>query len=275
MIEPKYRKMPLARQCRLLGLARSTAYHRPRTGPDKDAKLRNRIDELYTRWPFFGTRQMRDFLRRDGWSVGRKRVRRLMKLMGLEAQCPKPNLSRPAKGHKIYPYLMRGLRIDRPNKAWCADITYIRMQEGFMYLVAVMDWHSRKVLSWALSNTLDTGFCLRALEAAIQSHGVPEVCNTDQGSQFTSSEWTGALKRHGIRISMDGRGRALDNAFVERLWRSLKYEEVYRREYQGVADLRHHLEVYFEFYNHERPHSSLGRQTPAEVHAIQPEKEAA
>lgn len=210
MIDPKHRKLSLTRQCRLIGLARSTAYHRPRRGPDKDAALRNRIDELYTRWPFFGSRQMRDMLRREGWNVGRKRVRRLMRLMGLEAQCPKPNLSRPAKGHKVYPYLMKSIQVDRPNRAWCADITYIRMEEGFMYLMAVMDWHSRKVLSWSLSNTLDTGFCLRALEDAIQTHGVPEVFNTDQGCQFTSLEWTGALKGYGIRISMDGRGRALD-----------------------------------------------------------------
>ena len=275
MIDPKHRKLPLTRQCRLIGLARSTAYHQPRRGPDKDASLRNRIDELYTKWPFFGSRQMRDRLRREGWGVGRKRVRRLMRLMGLEAQCPKPNLSLPAKGHKIYPYLMKRLTVDRPNKAWCADITYIRMEEGFMYLVAVMDCYSRKVLSWALSNTLDSGFCLKALGAAIHTHGVPEVFNTDQGCQFTSSEWIGALKGHGIRISMDGRGRALDNAFVERLWRSLKYEEVYRREYHGVADLRHHLGVYIEFYNHERPHSSLEGQTPAEIHDGMTREEAA
>lgn len=237
MIDRQHRKVPLARQCQLIGLARSTAYHRSRQRPDKDAVLRNRIDELYTDCPFYGSRQMRDALRREGWQVGRKRVRRLMRLMGLEAQCPKPDLSRPAKGHKVYPYLMRGLRVDRPNKAWCADITYIRMENGFMYLMAVMDWHSRKVLSWELSNTLDTGFCLRALKDAIHTHGTPEVFNTDQGCQFTSLEWTGVLKEHGIRISMDGRGRALDNAFVERLWRSLKYEEVYRREYTGVAHL--------------------------------------
>jgi putative transposase len=275
MIDPKHRKVPLTRQCRLIGLARSTAYHQPRRGPDKDAPLRNRIDELYTKWPFFGSRQMRDRLRREGWDAGRKRVCRLMRLMGLQAQCPKPNLSRPARGHKIYPYLMKGLTVDRPNKAWCADITYIRMEQGFMYLVAVMDWHSRKVLSWELSNTLGSGFCCRALEEAVRTHGVPEVFNTDQGCQFTSSEWIGALKGHGIRISMDGRGRALDNAFVERLWRSLKYEEVYRREYHGVADLRHHLGVYFEFYNHERPHSSLERHTPAEIHDGVPTEQAA
>lgn len=275
MIDPEHRKLPLTRQCRLIGLARSTAYHRPRKGADKDAELRNRIDELYTKWPFFGTRQMRDMLRREGWNVGRKRVRRLMRIMGLEAQCPKPNLSRPAKGHKVYPYLMRTIQVDRPNRAWCADITYIRMQDGFMYLMAVMDWYSRKVLSWSLSNTMDTGFCLRALEDAVRTHGVPEVFNTDQGCQFTSREWTEALKSHGIRISMDGRGRALDNAFVERLWRSLKYEEVYLREYTGVGHLRESLAVYFEFYNHQRPHSSLDGLTPAEIHHGHDRKEAA
>lgn len=275
MINPKHRKLPLTRQCRLLGLSRSTAYHRPGTQTDKDARLRNRFDELYTEMPFFGSRQMRDYLRLEGWKVGRKRIQRLMRLMGLQAQCPKPNLSRPAKGHKVYPYLMKSIRVNRPNLAWCADITYIRMEKGFMYLVAVMDWYSRKVLSWSLSNTLDPGFCCRALEEAIRKHGVPQVFNTDQGSQFTSSKWIKALKDHGIRISMDGRGRALDNAFVERLWRSLKYEEVYRREYQGVDELRHHIGAYFAFYNHRRPHSSLEGRTPASVHGGENQKEAA
>lgn len=269
MIDRHHRKLPLTRQCRLVGLARSTAYHRPKPGSDKDADLRNRIDELYTECPFFGSRQMRDMLRREGWMVGRKRIQRLMRLMGLEAQCPKPNLSRPAKGHKIYPYLMRSMRVDGPNQAWCADITYIRMEGGFMYLMAIMDWYSRKVLSWELSNTLDTGFCLRALERAVASHGMPQAFNTDQGCQFTSTEWTEQLKRHGIRISMDGRGRALDNAFVERLWRSLKYEEVYRREYHDIGHLRECLSVYFQFYNHRRPHSSLDGRTPAEAHTTQ------
>lgn len=275
MIDREHSELSLTRQCHLIGLARSTAYHRSGTVPDKDASLRNRIDELYTRWPFMGSRQIRDRLRLEGWVLGRKRVRRLMRLMGLAAQCPKPNLSRPAKGHKIYPYLMRGLKVDRPDKVWCADITYIRMEQGFMYLVAVMDWYSRKVLSWSLSNTMDTGFCIKAFEEATRTHGVPEIFNTDQGSQFTSSEWIGALKEKGIQISMDGRGRALDNVFVERLWRSLKYEEVYLREYQGVADLRHHLEVYFHFYNYERPHSSLGGRPPAEIHDQSIRKEVA
>lgn len=275
MIDKNHRKLSLARQCRLVGLARSTAYHRPERRPDKDAKLRNRIDEIYTECPFFGSRQIRDTLRREGWRIGRKRVQRLMRLMGLEAQCPKPNLSRPAKGHEVYPYLMKSMRIDRPNVAWCADITYIRMEGGFMYLVAVMDWYSRKVLSWELSNTLDTSFCVRALREALARYGPPKVFNTDQGCQFTSQEWIHQLKADKVHISMDGRGRALDNVFVERLWRTLKYEEVYRREYRGVADLRRHLCGYFEFYNHRRPHSSLDGQTPGEVHQNYPQKEAA
>ena len=275
MIEPNERKVSMKRQCVLLGLARSTAYYRPKEGPDKDAALRNRIDEIYTKRPFFGSRQIRNVLRREGWEVGRRRVRRLMRLMGLEAQCPKPNLSKPAPGHKVYAYLMKSLKIDRPNQAWCADITYIRMEGGFMYLVAVMDWHSRAVLSWELSNTLDTDFCVRALRQALERHGAPEVFNTDQGCQFTSKEWSDVLKAHGIRISMDGRGRALDNVFVERLWRSLKYEEVYRREYHSVADLRHHLGAWVEFYNHNRPHAALEELTPWEVHTRTVQKEAA
>jgi len=183
MIEGDHSRLSVTRQCRLVGLARSTAYYRPKGFPEKDATLCNRIDEIYTDYPFFGSRQMRDMLRREGWRVGRRRIQRLMRLMGLEAQCPKPNLSRPAKGHKVYPYLMKSMQVDRPNQAWCSDITYIRMEQGFMYLVAVMDWHSRKVLSWELSNTLDSDFCVNALERAIWAKAAPEVFNTDQGSR--------------------------------------------------------------------------------------------
>lgn len=275
MIDTHVRKVPLRRQCLLLGLAPSTAYYRPKGSEGRDAVLRNRIDEIYTAHPFFGSRQIRNVLRREGMPVGRRRVRRLMRLMGLEAQCPKPNLSKPAPGHKVYPYLMKSVKINRPNQAWCTDITYIRMEGGFMYLVAVMDWHSRAVLSWELSNTLDTDFCVRALRRALERHGAPEVFNTDQGCQFTSKEWTDELKAHKIRISMDGRGRALDNVFVERLWRSLKYEEVYRREYHSVADLRHHLGLWIKFYNHDRPHAALDERTPWEVHTQTAHKEAA
>lgn len=275
MIEPKHPKLGVTRQCRLLGLARSTAYYRPAEPSAHDLELMRQIDELYTQRPFYGSRQMARALRREGIAVGRKRVRRLMREMGLQAQCPKPNLSRPAPNHKTYPYLMRTLRIDRPNQAWCADITYIRLEGGFVYLVAIMDWHSRYVLDWELSNSLDAAFCAAALERAIARFGPPQVCNTDQGCQFTGERWTGLLREYGARISMDGRGRALDNVFVERLWRSLKYEEVYRREYAGPADARAHIAEYFAFYNRHRPHSALGGRTPAEVFSSDPAREAA
>ena len=266
MINQEDTDLSIARKCELVGLSRSTAYYKPVECIDQDAAVRNRMDELYTRSPFYGSRQMRDALRREGFRVNRKRVQRLMRIMGLEAQCPKPNLSRPAKGHKVYPYLMKGLTVHRANQAWCTDITYIRMEKGFVYLTAIMDWYSRKVLSWELSNTLDSHFCLAALQEAMETHGVPEVMNTDQGSQYTSNEWTKALQQQEIKISMDGRGRALDNVFVERLWRSLKYEEVYRREYTDIAHLRRSLKEYFLFYNEHRPHSSHQGRTPGEVH---------
>lgn len=275
MIDPEYPRLAVTRQCRLLGLARSTAYYRP-SGPSRgDLELMRRIDELYTKWPFLGSRQMARTLRREGIGVGRKRVRRLMREMGLQAQCPKPNLSKPTAGHKIYPYLMRAVTIGQPNQAWCADITYIRLETGFVYLVAILDWHSRYVLDWELSNSLDAAFCCSTLERAIARYGPPQICNTDQGGQFTGERWTGLLRENHVKISMDGRGRALDNVFVERLWRSLKYEEVYRREYAGPADARAHIAEYFRFYNHQRPHSSLGDRTPAEVFAAQPDRQAA
>lgn len=261
-----HRRLPLKRQCELLGLARSSAYYVAR-GPDPETlALIRRIDEIYTECPFYGSRQMARALRREDQQVSRKRVQRLMRLMGLQALAPKPNLSKPTPGHKVYPYLMRALKVDRPNQAWCADITYVRLKEGFVYLFAIMDWHSRKVLAWELSNSLDAAFCVSALERAVEAHGPPEVINTDQGCQFTGKAWIQALGRHKVKISMDGRGRALDNAFVERLWRSVKYEEVYRREYGGVRDVRRHLAAYFRFYNGRRPHSSLGGRTPDEIH---------
>lgn len=275
MIDRKHRKLSVVRQCSLLRLPRSSAYYES-AGPRKeDLEVMRRIDEYYTKWPFFGSRQMTRILRREGRRINRKKVRRLMRLMGLEAQYPKPNLSRPAPGNKIYPYLMKGMTIDQPNQAWCADITYIRLEGGFVYLVAVMDWFSRKVLAWELSNTLDTAFCTEALQKAFTTHGTPEVFNTDQGCQFTSREWVSLLQHRSIKISMDGRGRALDNVFVERLWRSVKYEEVYRREYENMTDARRHLAVYFDFYNRQRPHSMLGDRTPAEVHATSQPMEAA
>jgi putative transposase len=271
----KEEKLPITRQCELIDLPRSSAYYKPIGRAAKDLELMRLIDGIYTEFPYYGTRQMRRALRVMGWKVGRRRVRRLMRLMGLEALCPKPNLSKPAAGHKIYPYLMKGLKINRPNQAWCADITYIRLDGGFVYLVAIMDWYSRKILAWELSNSMDASFCVKALQRAIALYGAPEVMNTDQGSQFTGDDWITVLKAHRIRISMDGRGRALDNVFVERFWRTLKYEEVYRREYSGIANARKHLTDYIETYNTRRPHSSLNDRTPARVHAEIPVHNAA
>ena len=265
MIDKK-EKLPMTRQCELADLPRSSAYYKPIGMAAKDLELMRLIDAIYTEFPYYGSRQMRRALRVIGWEVGRRRVRRLMRLMGLEALCPKPNLSKPAPGHKIYPYLMKGLTINRPNQAWCSDITYIRLDGGFVYLVAIMDWYSRKILAWELSNSMDASFCVKALLRAIALYGPPEVMNTDQGSQFTGDDWITVLKDHRIKISMDGRGRALDNVFVERFWRTLKYEEVYRREYTGIANARKHLADYIETYNTRRPHSSLDDRTPARVH---------
>lgn len=271
----KEEKLPVSRQCELADLPRSSAYYKPVGADAKELELMREIDRIYTEFPFFGTRQIRRVLRTLGWNVGRRKVRRLMRLMGLEALCPKPNLSKPAPGHKVYPYLMRGLSVERPNQAWCADITYIRLNGGFVYLVAIMDWYSRRILAWELSNSMDACFCVKALQRALALHGPPEIMNTDQGSQFTGDDWIGVLKSHDIRISMDGRGRALDNVFVERFWRTLKYEEVYRREYDGIADARKHLGHYIETYNTRRPHSSLEDRTPARVHAEIPVRKAA
>jgi putative transposase len=224
-----------------------------------------RIDEVYTDRPFFGSRRMTAWLKREGYPVNRKRIGGLMRRMGLEAIHPKPNTSRPNPGHKVYPYLLRGLEIARPDQVWSTDITYIRLEKGFVYLAAIIDWHSRKVLSWRLSNSLDTAFCLDCLEDAL-SRGKPGIFNTDQGCQFTSQEFTGRLEAAGIRISMDGRGRALDNVFVERLWRSVKYEEVYPNAYRTVSDALLGLTRYFSFYNMERPHQGLDYATPSEVY---------
>lgn len=223
------------------------------------------LDEQYTATPFYGVRRMTAWLRSQGYAVNRKRVARLMQMMGLEALYPKPRLSQPAAGHTIYPYLLRGITVDRVDQVWSADITYIRLQAGFVYLVAVMDWFSRYVLSWTLSITLDLSFCVEALDRALRQ-GRPAIFNTDQGVQFTSQVFTARLKEGGIRISMDGRGRALDNVFVERLWRSVKYEEVYLRDYQSVSDARQGLEHYFAFYNEERLHQALGYRPPAAVY---------
>jgi putative transposase len=224
------------------------------------------IDEIHLQYPFYGTRRLCDELEDYGHRVNRKRVQRLMRLMGLSALYPKPRTSQPGKGHKIYPYLLRGLEINRPDQVWATDICYIPMAKGFMYLVAIMDWHSRRVLSWRLSNTMDSDFCVEALEEALERHGAPEIFNTDQGAQFTSEAFTDVLKTHEIAISMDGKGRWVDNVFVERLWRSVKYEDVYLHAYETPAELRAGLSEYFQFYNRRRRHSSLDRRTPDAVY---------
>ena len=242
-----------------MGLPRSTYYYEPQPESAENLALLRQLDELYMKCPFFGSRKMAVLLR-----VNRKRTQRLMRLMGIEAHYPKPNLSRPAPGHQIYPYLLRDVEIVRPNQVWSTDITYIPMQGGFLYLVAVIDWFSRFVLSWELSNTLDVSFCLTAQESAFL-YGIPEIWNNDQGSQFTSADFLAPLKTRGILISMDGRGRALDNVFIERLWRSLKYELIYPGDFATGQELLSALEDYFHFYNYERPHQALGYRTPADL----------
>lgn len=267
-IELDHPEITVSRQCELLGLSRSGLYYRPRGDDALNERLMRLIDEQYTARPFYGVAKMTACLRRGGEEVNPKRVRRLMRLMGLEAIYPKPRLSLQNKANPVYPYLLKGLTIDRPDQVWATDITYIRMYRGWVYLVAVMDWFSRYVLSWEVCTTLDVSFCLAALERALE-RSRPEVFNTDQGSQFTSAAFTGKLHEAGVRISMDGRGRAYDNIFVERLWRSVKYEEVYLHEYQTVAEAVYGLDQYFGFYNDERPHQSLNYRTPAEVYGAE------
>jgi putative transposase len=254
--------LPVTRQCALLDLPRSSFYHVPQPVSDEELALMALIDRCHLEHPFYGSRRIRDWLEDEGYRVNRKKVQRLMRTMGLVAQYPRRNLSLANRAHKVYPYLLRNLVIDRPNQVWATDITYIPMARGFVYLVAILDWHSRKVLSWRLSNTLDTRFCVEALEEAMETHGIPEIFNTDQGSQFTSEDFTGVLKRQGIRISMDGKGRWVGNVFVERLWRSVKYEEVYLKAYESIAEAKASLGGYFSFYNTKRRHQSLDRRTP-------------
>ena len=258
--------LPVVAQCQLLKVARSTVYYRPVAADPDNLAMMRRIDELHLAYPFYGSRRMAVVLRDDGWVVNRKRVQRLMRLMGLEAIYQKPNTSRPHPDHKVYPYLLRGLIIDRPNQVWCADITYIPMAKGFVYLVAVMDWFSRRVLSWRLSITMETDFCVDALREAMDRHGRPEIFNTDQGVQFPSAAFLDELSSQGVRISMDGKGRFLDNIFIERLWRSLKYEEVYIKAYGSVAEARQGIGAWFGFYNGKRPHQALDYRTPRAVH---------
>jgi putative transposase len=257
--------LSVRRQCELLGLSRSSLYYEPAGETAENLRLMRRIDEQYTACPFYGSRRMTAWLIEQGEEVSRKRVQRLMRVMGLEAIYPKPRLSTAGSGHKIYPYLLRGVRVERPDQVWSTDITYVPLTSGFMYLAAVIDWFSRYVITWRLSNTLDGSFCLEMLEEALRS-GKPEVFNTDQGVQFTAAAFTGRLEMAGVAVSMDGRGRALDNVFVERLWRSVKYEDIYIRGYEAVPELEQGLGRYFGFYNNDRLHQSLGYRTPAAVY---------
>ena len=258
--------LPVTKQATLLGVSRSGIYYLPTPISAIDQQIMVRIDRLHLEFPFAGARMLRGLLRQEGFSVGRKRVARLMKRMSIEALYREPRTTKPAPGHKIYPYLLRHLQVGRPNQVWAMDITYLPMAKGFIYLAAVVDWHTRRVLSWRLSVTMDTHFCLAAVEDAIAKYGKPEIMNTDQGSQFTSAAFTGLIQDNGIKISMDGKGAWRDNVFVERLWRSVKYEEVYLHAYESVKDARQGLDRYFTFYNSRRPHSSLDEQTPDQVY---------
>ena len=259
-------KLSVSKQCRILKLSRSSVYYQPRPITELTLKLMRRIDELHLEYPFAGSRMLREMLFREGWKVGRRRVRTLMKKLNITALYRKPNTSKPHPGHKIYPYLLRDMEITRPNQVWAADITYIPMKKGFVYLFAVMVWYSRRVLAWQLSNTLSADFCVETVEEAMQIYGRPEIFNTDQGSQFTSVKFTDLLKEKGVSISMDGKGCWRDNVFVERLWKTIKYEEVYLKAYDSVSKARESLEKYLDFYNHLRPHSTHGGQTPDEMY---------
>jgi len=266
LINPLNFALSVNQQCELLGLARSSYYYEPQPESEYNLELMQLIDEQYIRRPFYGSRRMRDWLRGQGHQICRDRIRRLMRLMGIEAIYPKPQLSIKGKEHRIYPYLLRDLKIDHADQVWAADITYIRLRRGFAYLVAIMDWYSRYVVSWELSLTLETDFCVSALYHALTGRA-PKIFNTDQGSQFTSEVFTDRLKEVGIQISMDGRGRTFDNIMIERLWRSVKYEEVYLKDYEDFIDARKGLSAYFLFYNNERPHQALGSRPPVEVYA--------
>ena len=267
--------LPVTQQAKVLGISRGSVYYRPRPVSADDLAIMRRMDELHLDFPFAGSRMLRDLLRAEGIEIGRQHVATLMKRMGIEAIYRRPNTLKPAPGHKIYPYLLRKLLVTRPNQVWAMDITYIPMARGFVYLAAVVDWFSRRVLSHRLSITMDTAFCIEALEEALAHHGPPDIFNTDQGSQFTSATFTGVLIKNTIAISMDGKGSWRDNVFVERLWRSVKYEEVYLRAYETVGEARSSIGRYLSFYNSRRPHSSLDRQTPDAVYFDQPSLPAA
>ena len=266
MIDPGH-ALPVSRQAGALGISRSSVYYQPRPVSDGDLSLMRRLDEIHLEYPFAGSRMLRDMLRREGFLSGRRHVATLMRRMSIEALYRRPNTSRRRPAHPVYPYLLRGLTVTRPGQVWAMDITYIPMSRGFVFLAAVMDWFSRKVLAWRLSITMDTAFCIEAVEEALDQYGAPDIFNTDQGSQFTSMAFTGLLEHNGIAISMDGRGSWRDNVFVERLWKSVKYEEVYLRAYESVSEARAGIGRYFAFYNARRPHSSLGGMTPNEFYA--------
>jgi len=269
VVDRRHPSLSVASQCRLLGISRSGLYYQPKGISEEDLTFMKLIDRQYLATPFYGSRKIAAWLKSQNYSVNRKRVRRLMRIMGLKAIYRRPRTSKPASGHKIYPYLLGGMKITRPNQVWAADITYIPMARGFLYLVAIIDWYSRYVLSWRLSNTLDAGFCVEALDEALKKVK-PDIFNTDQGAQFTSEEFTGLLEQHGVKVSMDGKGSYNDNLFIERLWRSVKYEEVYLKAYQDGREAKIGLGNYFRFYNTERPHQTHGYRTPAEVYTSTP-----
>ncbi len=276
MVAGDHPNLSIVRQCEMLQLSRSAFYYTPVGLDEETLVVMKAIDRAFTKYPFFGSRQIRAYLRREGIVVGRHRVRRLTRLMGLEAVYKRPRTSQPHPAHRVYPYLLKGTVIDRPNQVWCADITYIPVRHGFLYLVAIMDWATRKVLAWRLPNTMHAGFCVEALEEAIARYGPPEIVNTDQGSQFTGADWITTLREADVRISMDGRGRYLDNIFIERLWRSLKQEAVYLSELQDGFQAQKVIDEWIGFYNTERPHSALEHQTPVEAYwAGRNEKQAA
>ena len=272
MVEKEHPVLSIGKQCKLLSISRSSFYYQPKGEAEMNLMLMRQIDEQFLETPFFGVRQMTWHLRNEGHLVNEKRIRRLMRLMRLMPIYQKPNTSRPAKAHKTYPYLLKGLRVARPNQVWASDITYIPMRRGFLYLVAIIDWYTRKVLSWRISNTLEAEFCVDALNEAIAKYGPPDIMNTDQGSQYTSFAWTDRLRRSGVRISMDGKGRFLDNIFVERLWRSLKYECVYLHAWEAGSQARDGIAKWVGFYNLKRPHSAHGGQPPAVVYWLQKDK---
>jgi putative transposase len=267
--------LSIAKQAKALGISRGSVYYSPRAVSPADLAIMRRMDELHLDFPFAGSRMLRDLLDREGIEVGRRHVATLMKRMGVAALYRKPNTSKPEPGHKIYPYLLRGVTVDRPDQAWAMDFTYVPMARGFVYLAAVVDWYSRRVLAWRLSITMEAAFCVEALEEALARHGKPDVFNTDQGSQFTGRDFTGVLLEAGVAISMDGKGAWRDNVFVERLWRSIKYEEIYLRAYDTVGEARASIGRYLAFYNGQRPHSSLDRKTPDQAYFDRPPQTAA